>query len=81
MYIYVYIYVYIYMYAGGWFVLTFWANTPPGDKQRFLLSLYIKVGACILSMLLFIAICCPYSFAERIVGLVACKQKKLGFRV
>ncbi|KAL8437911.1 hypothetical protein ACSSS7_000611 [Eimeria intestinalis] len=57
--------------AGGWFVVTFWANAGREDKQRFLLSLYLKAGALILASLLLICLCCPYAFAELVVGLVA----------
>ncbi|KAL8269225.1 hypothetical protein Esti_006850 [Eimeria stiedai] len=57
--------------AGGWFVVTFWANAGREDKQRFLLSLYLKAGALIVACLLLMCLCCPYAFAELVVGLVA----------
>lgn len=57
--------------AGGWFVLTFWANTGRDDKQRFLLVLYLKAGAFIFAALLSICVCCPFDFAELVVGLAA----------
>ncbi|KAL8455114.1 hypothetical protein Emag_001051 [Eimeria magna] len=57
--------------AGGWFVVTFWANAGREDKQRFLLSLYLRAGALILASLLLLCLCCPYAVAELVVGLVA----------
>lgn len=56
-------------------MLTFWANTNRGDKQRFLLGIYLKAAAVIIAALVLLCICCPRSFAELIVGLAACKWR------